>query len=138
MLIKQFLLIIMGISSGLITAGGIFAFIVSIGVIPRLAAKTHTAYRTIWYENSIILGGIIGNVVHLYSLVIPIGQIGLGMYGIFSGIFTGCVAIALAETLNTIPVFTRRIGVRNSIKYMLLGLALGKGLGSLLYFFKRW
>ena len=138
MLIKQFLLIIMGISTGLITAGGIFAFIVSIGVIPRLAAKTHTAYRTIWYENSIILGGIIGNVVHLYSLVIPIGQIGLGMYGIFSGIFTGCVAIALAETLNTIPVFTRRIGVRNSIKYMLLGLALGKGLGSLLYFLKRW
>lgn len=138
MLIKHFLMALIGLSSGLIVAGGIFALIVSIGIIPRLAGRTHTAYHTIWYENSIILGGIVGNVIYLYSIVIPVGLVGLSMYGIFSGIFTGCMAIALAETLNTIPVFTRRLHLKNGIKFMLLGLALGKSLGSLLFFFKRW
>ena len=138
MLIRQALMGLIGISSGFITAGGIFALIVSIGIIPRMAGKTRTAYNINWYENSIIAGGILGNIVYLYSLLVPLGRFGLAVYGIFSGIFVGSLAIALAETLNTIPVFTRRIHLKKGIGFLLLGMAVGKSLGSLLYFFRRW
>ena len=138
MLIRQILMWLVGMSSGFITAGGIFALIVSIGIIPRMAGKTRTADNINWYENSIIAGGILGNIVYLYSLVVPLGEFGLGVYGLFSGIFVGSMAIALAETLNTIPVFTRRIHLKKGIGFLLLGMAVGKSLGSLLYFFKHW
>ena len=43
MLIKNLLLIFAGVAGGFSIAGGVFAFIVMIGVLPRLAGRTHTA-----------------------------------------------------------------------------------------------
>ena len=57
-------------------------------------------------------------------------------FGFFAGIFVGCLALAIAEMLNTIPVFTRRIGFRHGLGIVVLCIALGKAVGSLLYFIK--
>ena len=54
--------------------------------------------------------------------------------GIFSGIFIGCFALAIAEMLNTIPIFARRIGFRHGLGIAILFMALGKLAGSLIYF----
>lgn len=138
MWIKDFIMGVIGFSCGLLTAGGVFALVVSIGVIPRLAGKTHTAHNILWYESSILLGGTIGNLITIFHRSLPLGNIGLGIFGIFSGIFVGCMAVALAEVLNTIPIFTRRIQLKKGIGFVMLSLAIGKGIGSLLYFFKKW
>ena len=58
------------------------------------------------------------------------------LFGLFAGIFVGCLALAIAEMLNTIPVFARRIGFRHGLGIVVLSIALGKAAGSLLYFIR--
>lgn len=63
-----------------------------------------------------------------------IGTVFLLLFGIFAGIFVGCLALAIAEMLNTIPIFARRIGFRHGLGIAILAVALGKLAGSLVYF----
>ena len=59
------------------------------------------------------------------------------VFGLFAGIFVGCLALAIAEMLNTIPVFARRIGFRHGLGIAILAVALGKLMGSVIYFTQR-
>ena len=44
------------------------------------------------------------------------------------------MALAIAEMLDSIPILTRRIGFRHGLGLMVLSIAMGKAVGSLLYF----
>ena len=66
-----------------------------------------------------------------------IGTVFLLVFGVFAGIFVGCLALAIAEMLNTIPIFARRIGFRHGLGIAILAVALGKFVGSLIYFTQR-
>ncbi len=138
MILKQILLGIIGLSSGFGVAGGMFAVVLSIGVINRLAGKTHTAHRILVYEDSVLLGAIAGNLVSIFSLSVPIGMLGEIFFGIFSGIFAGCLAIAIAEILQVFPVLMRRLHIHKGLGIILISMALGKTLGSLLQFCLGW
>lgn len=127
---KVIVLFVIGIASGIAVAGGIFAFITSIGVINRLATRTHTAKRIVFYENCVILGGILGNFLCIFQMPCLLGNIGLGVFGIFSGVFTGCLAMALAEVLDVIPIFFQRVHLKHGFPYIITAMALGKGLGA--------
>lgn len=140
MLVRQVILTIIGLSCGALVAGGLFGFIVSLGVISDFADRTHTANRIMMYENAIMLGGILGNIVYIYRLPVafPGSVVLLAIFGLFSGIFTGCWAMALAEILNVFPIFVRRAKLVKCIPYLILGIALGKGVGSLIYSILGW
>ena len=56
------------------------------------------------------------------------------VFGLFSGMFIGCLALAIAEMLDSIPIFARRISFRHGLGWAILGMAAGKLCGSLLYF----
>ena len=56
------------------------------------------------------------------------------VFGFFAGIFVGCLALAIAEMLNSIPIFSRRTGFRHGLGTALLFAALGKMAGSIFYF----
>ena len=62
----------------------------------------------------------------------------LGAYGLFAGVFTGCWAMALAEILNVFPIFMRRARLVRYLTVFVLMVALGKGIGELFFFWKRW
>ena len=47
-------------------------------------------------------------------------------------------AMALAEVLNVFPVFIRRINLTKCVSLAILGMALGKGVGALLFFWNQW
>lgn len=130
-LIKQLIMILIGISCGGIVAAGVFTFITMIGVIPRLAARTDTAKHILIYEDMIIIGGTLANIAQLFRFPIPIGVVGLIIYGIFSGIFVGCLAIALAEVLQVIPIFASRINLRRGMSFIVIAMAFGKTIGSM-------
>ena len=140
MWVKQILLVLVGLSSGTLVAGGLFAFIVGLGVISDFADRTHTGSKILLYENAIILGGILGNIFYLYQIpvVFPGSVILLAMFGLFSGVFVGCWAMALAEVLNVFPIFIRRVKLIKCVPYMILGIALGKVLGSVIYSLFGW
>ena len=65
------------------------------------------------------------------------GNLILAVFGIFAGMFVGCFAIAIAEMLDTIPIFTRRIQLGKGMGIVMLFLALGKTMGALFYFYNR-
>ena len=138
MWVKQILMAILGLSASGIVAGGLFGFIVSLGVISDFADRTKTANQILLYEDAVALGGIVGNILYTYQIFIPGISWLLGVFGILAGIFVGCWAIALTEILNVFPIFTRRINLTKGISYIILGVAIGKGIGSFLYFFFGW
>lgn len=133
-------LILIGAGAGGIISAGVFAFLAIIGVFPRLIGKTGTGRQICCYETVIILGGILGNVLDLYEFPIPagdlIGDMLMAVFGLSVGIFVGCLAMSLAETLKTLPVISRRIHLAVGVQYIILAVAIGKMLGSLIYFYR--
>lgn len=94
------------------------------------------------YENMIILGGVLGNIMELYKVRLPLGevfgQIFLLTGGVSVGIFTGCLVMSLAETLKALPTFSRRIRLSVGLPWLIAAIAAGKCGGSILYFWKGW
>ena len=134
----QILLALIGLSAGMIVAGGLFSFISGLGVISDFADRTHTGEHILLYEDSVALGGIVGNIIFTYQLSIPHGTWLIPFFGLFSGIFVGCWAMALAEMLNVFPIFIRRVKLVRGIQWLILGVAIGKGIGALVFFYNRW
>lgn len=136
MLITNIVLAVIGLSAGTIVAGGLFSFIVGLGVISDLADRTHTGNHILLYEDSVALGGIMGNLIWIYQIELP-GSMAL-FFGLFAGIFTGCWAMALAEMLDVFPIFIRRFKVIKCVPYMILAVAFGKFVGAIIFFVNRW
>lgn len=156
MFLKEILLAVIGISFGLFTAGGVFTVLIAVGLVPRFAGRFHVGRKILVFEEAVIFGTLTGGILSVsdYSrgigsyvlqhqlfgqVMTPViwnvaGQIILGGMGIFSGIFVGSLAMAIAEMLDTIPIFSRRICFRRGLGIAILAMALGKAAGSLLYF----
>ena len=137
MWIRQIALGIIGISSGFAMAGGMFAFLIALGVVSRFAGKTHTAKYIMYYEDAAAIGGIFGNLVRIYQFPVPVGMAGVVSFGLFSGIFTGAWAMALTEIVDTIPIFSRRIRLKSGLPWLILSMALGRTAGALVYAYFR-
>ena len=142
---QQILLAAVGLSAGVAVAGGLFSFIVELGVVADFADRTHTGDRILLYVTSVALGGILGNLLYVFRdgmaghmSVNAVGGGILAVFGIFAGIFVGCWSMALAEILNVFPVFMRRARIVRYMTAFILGVAIGKGLGAGLFFFKGW
>ena len=135
---KELLLAVIGLSSGAIVSGGLFSFIASLGVVSDFADRTHTGSKVSLYEDAIILGGSLGNLFWIYQIQMTNELWLLIFFGLFSGIFVGCWSMALAEVLNIFPIFIRRAKMVKCIPYIILSIAIGKGAGALLFFFRGW
>ena len=143
MLIRQLVLIVTGASYGLLSAAGVFTVLVAVGLIPRFAGKTHTARYVLLYEEMVIFGtpeySQWGNYLreHFPEQMRLWTAAGIGaqaVFGLFAGMFIGCLALAIAEMLDSIPIFARRISFRHGLGGAILGMAAGKICGSLFYF----
>lgn len=135
MLVKQILLAIFGFGAGIGLAGGFFALLIALGIISRFAHQTKTGAYLWVYEMVVAAGGILGTAWYLYSWKIPVGELGLGIYGACAGIFVGAWAMALTEIIDTIPIFMRRIYLKKGLILTVWSLAIGHTVGSLLHIF---
>ena len=138
MWIRQILVAAVGLASGVAVAAGLFSFLIGLGVVSDFADRTHTGQQILLYEDCIMAGGILGNIFWVYGIKIPGGNYLVPVFGLFSGIFVGCWSMALAEILNIFPIFIRRIKILKCVPWLIFGMALGKSLGALLFFYKRW
>ena len=129
----QVLLAVIGISAGMAVAAGLFSFIVELGVIADFAGE-----KILFYEDCVALGGIVGNIIYVFHIGVSLGTALLAMFGLFAGIFVGCWAMALAEILNVFPVFMRRARIVRYLTAFVISMALGKGIGACLFFFRGW
>ena len=131
MVMKEGLLAFIGLASGFLVAAGVFSFAVMVGVVSRIVARTKTIRHLGLVEDCIVVGGTLGSLVSIYQPELPVGAWFLALYGVFSGIHAGCLAIALAEVINVIPVFVRRVKLRVGLAYIVTAFALGKAFGAL-------
>ena len=134
---KELLMGVTGLCSGLAVAGGLFALIIALGVVADFADRTHTARYILWYEDAVAAGGILGKLMSVYAFSLPLGSLGAGVCGIFAGVFVGAWAMALTEIINIIPIFARRLDLRRGLELLVLSMALGRTIGSLLFYYYR-
>ena len=133
MWIKELLLLIFGLSAGVSLAGGFFALLIALGILSRFAHETKTGGWLWFYEMVVAAGGIFGTMWYLYGWSIPVGKLGLGLYGVSAGIFVGAWAMALTEIIDTIPIFMRRLYLKKGLVVIVWALAVGRSAGSLLH-----
>ena len=133
--IKYFVLVLIGLGSGFAVASGIFAFITMLGIIPRLAARTKTARHIAWYENMIVLGGTLGNIWIVFLNPFPATILLLVLYGLFAGMYVGCLVMALAEMLRVIPILVNRAQINEGFYLIPAAIAIGKLTGTLFQYF---
>lgn len=134
MLIKQVFLGFIGLTSGLAVSAAVFAFVITIGIVSRLAGKTHTSKYVLIYEHAILLGGIFGVLLSVFSLKVPFGVPLLWIFGLSAGAYTGALAVALAEILNAFPILFRRLKLKMGLEWVLVAMALGKLVGTLYFY----
>ena len=117
MWIRSFFLIFYGLCAGGLIAASFLAFLSMLGVIPRLAGLTKSMKNARMYESFVALGGILGTLVFLYRWQIKAGYPLLVLYGLFGGIFVGCMIGALAETIKKSSDLFKKIKfeIRDSI-----------------------
>lgn len=133
-ILKYAAMVFIGFSSGVAIAGGVFAFITIIGIIPRLVQKTDTRKYIVLYENCIVLGGFLATLTFVFDVYLPLGVVAELVFGAFAGIFIGGLAVCLAETLDVLPIVSRRAKLKIGLQYFILSISLGKTIGSLIYF----
>lgn len=135
MWIKTLFLMFCGLASGVGIAAGTFGFIMIVGVVPRLVGKCHRAAGTMLFENAIILGTVFGCVCSVFpDIRLPFGNLMLLVFGLSAGIFVGCLALALAEILDTYPILFRRLHIKQGLFWVILSVALGKMIGAFYFF----
>ena len=141
MLLKSMILIVLGLCSGLGVAAGTFAFFLVIKVIPRMIQKAKLQHKVIFIENILVRGILFGTILSFFLwrkkwLYVIFGKTLLTFFGLSAGIFAGCIAVAVAEILDTFPIFFRRLKLQEHLaEGFLFVMALGKKIGSLFYFF---
>lgn len=151
-MMQNLFLCLAGVSYGLLAAAGVFTVFVAVGLVPRFAGRTHTADKVLLYEEMVIFGTLLGavlSVFHRYcqfgawwqerfpeqdGLLFGIGTVFQAVYGLFAGMFIGCLALAIAEMLDSIPIFARRVSFRHGLGLAIVSMALGKLFGSMIYF----
>ena len=135
------LLGIIGLSFGALAASGVLTVLMAVGLMPRYAGRVHEAKHVTLFENIIIWGTMSGTFISLFGVYV--GNSGLGLlgnlteiiYGVFSGIFVGTLALAIAEMLDAFPIFFRRLKLSGGLAWIILAVALGKMTGGFVYFY---
>lgn len=133
-MIAKILMVLIGYSTGMAISAGVFAFIAAIGIVPRMAERSKTTKHVRLYEDVILLGGVFGTTAMFVDYRFPSIPVLAGGYALAIGIFMGVLAMALAEVLNVMPILMRRGRITKGLPWILLSFALGKVLGSLIYF----
>ena len=132
MWLKFVFLAILGVCAGTMVCAGLFAFIVALGIVNKLASNLGQAANIKLFEYMVIFGSIIWNAVYLFGNRIYGGYLVLSLLGLFFGIHVGVLSLALAEVTKVMPILSMRINWHKGIQYIIIATAVGKIIGSLL------
>jgi stage V sporulation protein AB len=137
-ILQETALAIIGFAGGVSVAAGTFALITALGIIPRLASRMGVAEHVYKLESAVVLGGTIGSLLSVYHFPMRIGDVGIIIFGLFAGIFVGCLSMALAEAIRVFPILCQRINLNYGIYLLIFMMAAGKALGTLYQMYFEW
>ncbi|WP_430785456.1 stage V sporulation protein AB [Virgibacillus flavescens] len=131
MLLINLLEIMIGFASGLAVGSGFIAFLMVLGIIPRLIQLSHSMKLIHVYVPCVIAGSLFGVYLSFTPTTWEQPLLILSMWGLFHGIFIGMLAAALTEVLNVFPILSKRIGMETKMLWLLMAIVFGKIIGSL-------
>jgi stage V sporulation protein AB len=140
MIIKILIVIFIGFAGGLTVGAGFVAFLVVLGIIPRLTQLSNTVNKIHSYEWAVVIGAVTGALATLRDPSFSLSPLFLIPLGFTGGIFIGMLAAALTEVLNVFPILAKRVGVHEKMIPLLMAIVIGKIFGSLfqwIYFVDR-
>lgn len=121
-------------SGGLAVSFATAAFILALGIVPRVAAISGTGKRLLWYETLVMCGIFAGMLVELGAWRMALSVAFLVAIGLTGGVFVGCWTCALGELFNMYAVLLRRLKIRVLLEVIIWALCLGKTAGALVDF----
>ena len=143
-ILREIILSVIAFLAGAGVSAGVFAFVLVIGVVPRIL-RCSRIENIILIENVMICGVVAGNISSVLDTAynanmpkVPVsnicGNIIIAIFGLCVGIFVGCIAVALAEILHTFPIIYKRMKLRAGLGIIVISMAIGKAMGALYYF----
>lgn len=132
--LKWMIVVTIGFAGGAFVSAGLFTLTTSLGIVTRLAQVTRTAGWIHKYETAVIWGSVVGYAVWILMPSMKAGMTGVIIFGLFSGVYVGCLIGAVAEILNAFPVFFRRLHLKKGTAAAVAALALGKLTGIILQY----
>lgn len=126
--------ILWGFASGIIISTGVLSFINAIGVIPRFATKLKITKHYFAIANATLLGVVVGTIFYIWDIYVPLPKVIIVLFALALGVFVGCLAVALAEILNVIPITKSRLKLKRGVYLIILSFAIGKMVGTLFYY----
>lgn len=121
-------------SSGVVTGGAFAAVMALVKFIPRLVNLTETHEQLRMFENLFISGTFLFTIAYFLNFYIQTHVILVIILGLIFGTFLGMFNAALAETLNVIPIISKKFKLKKNLKIIFYSLVIGKVLGSIYYF----
>ncbi|EOD01512.1 stage V sporulation protein AB [Caldisalinibacter kiritimatiensis] len=131
-MLKSIVLIIIGISGGIVVGNALASFITLLDIIPRLAQLTNSQKSISLYTKVMIISVVLIALMTFLNFSIKLNTFFLIPIGLTMGAYIGLLAAALAEVVNVIPVLVNRLNIQDYVYYVLIALSVGKVVGSLL------
>ncbi len=125
--------VVSSFGGGVVVGGAYAAFITLINVFPRLIQLTATKKYLKLYEAIFMVSTFLFTLVYFYGYNVNLKFL-VPLAGLFSGIFLGMFSSALAETLNVIPVISKKFKIKKQMKLVMISILIGKVCGALYYF----
>lgn len=123
--------IIIGIAGGIAVGSAAVAFLVILGIIPRLVQLTKSYCYIRWYELAVVCGSLFWSLTDFFNWRFTLPIVFTIFVGILAGCFVGLLAAALTEIINVLPIIAKRMGLGDYILWLLAAMVLGKVIGSL-------
>lgn len=132
MVVKNILLALIGFCGGATIASAIFAILLSIKIVNRMAYVSKTTAYIRWYEECTMWGLILANVVIIFGVELYVPEM-VGIFvSFFIGIFSGTFLVSLAETIKILPMGLYRGNVKKGLGIIVFIMAAAKLIGSML------
>lgn len=134
-MLLKFTEIIIGFSSGIIIGSAFIALLTFLGIIPRLIQLSETNHLVRFYAFPLVTGTLMGTWMTFTSATYGFSAWLLVVWGLVQGVFNGMLAAALVEVLNVLPILSRRLGLGDYMRILLMAVVFGKIIGSLFQWF---
>jgi len=127
--------IVIGLSSGIVIGSAFLALLTFLGVIPRLMQWVKNTNNGKAFTTSLLIGTLYGTYLTFTNSSIMFGFPFLMVWGLLQGVFNGMLIAALVEVLHVFPMISKRLGLKDKIRYLMMAVVFGKIAGSLFQWF---
>ena len=88
-----------------------------------------------WGKLRIEDGVVLGNISSIFDVILynanlsymeVLGHAVMVLYAVSTGVFVGCIAVALAEILHTFPILFKRFNLNKGLKIVIFSMAIAK------------